>query len=154
MRRRYPRAVATSSEGTRRPRRTASLLVACAALALASSWTLPQAARSANLGSGNSFNELTKGESETTTTTAPTATTPASTSSSTSNSGSLLFVGSAVAILLLGGIAFVIVRDARRVAPAAEAKLSESGSRGNSAARMRRRRAQAKAARQQRKRNR
>jgi hypothetical protein len=152
MRRRYPRAVATSSEGTRRPRRTASLLVACAALALASSWTLPQAARSANLGSGNSFNELTKGESETTTT--PTATTPASTSSSTSNSGSLLFVGSAVAILLLGGIAFVIVRDARRVAPAAEAKLSESGSRGNSAARMRRRRAQAKAARQQRKRNR
>jgi hypothetical protein len=134
-------------------RRNALLLAAWAALVLGAVGSLPQAARAANLGSGNSFNELTKGaEGETSTTS--TATTPANTSSTTSNSGSLLFVGSGVAIALLGAIAFVIVRDARRVAPAADAKLSESGARGNSAARIQRRRARAKAARQQRKRNR
>lgn len=127
--------------------------MACLALALTLCWTLPGAAWPANLGNGSSsFNELTKGQGETTTT--QTATTAASSSSGTSNSGSLLLVGSGVAIVLLGGIAFVIVRDARRVAPAAEAKLPDAGSRGNSAVRMRRRRARAKAARQQRKRNR
>jgi hypothetical protein len=145
--------VVKNSDETRAPRRLALLLAACAAVALAVAWSLPQSAWPASLGSGNSFNELTKGaEAETTTT--PTATTPANSSSSTSNAGSLLFVGSGIAIVLLGAIAFVIVRDARRVAPATEAKLAESGSRGTSAARMQRRRARAKAARQQRKRNR
>ena len=133
--------------------RAFALLVTCATVALVVSWALSGAAWAANLGGGNSFNELTKGgEGETTTT--PTTTTPAGNSAGTSNSGSLLFVGSGVAIVLLGGIAFVIVRDARRVAPAVEGKASESGARGNSAARMARRRARAKAARQQRKRNR
>jgi hypothetical protein len=127
------------------------LVATTAALALGLASTLPQAAWSANLGGSNSFNELTK-EGETATT--QTTTTAASTSSGSSNSGSLLFVGSGVAIVLLGGIAFVIVRDARRVAPAAEAKASGAGSRSDSALRMQRRRARAKAARQQRKRNR
>jgi uncharacterized protein HemX len=143
--------VASVGNHTRAAWRIASLLAACAALALTLAATGPQVAWSANLGGSNSFNELTK---EGATTPTQTTTTPASTSSSTSNSGSLLFVGAGVAIVLLGGIAFVIVRDARRVAPAAEAKLADAGSRGNSAARMRRRRARAKAARQQRKRNR
>jgi hypothetical protein len=143
--------VASHSDQTPAPKRLASLL-ACAAVALGLVWAVPQAAWSANLGSGNSFNELTK-EGETT----PTQTTTTSTgtsSSNNSNSGSLLFVGSGVAIVLLGGIAFVIVRDARRVAPAADAKVAEGAARGTSAARMQRRRARAKAARQQRKRNR
>jgi hypothetical protein len=145
--------VASSSEHADRAPRRSALLVACATLALALSWTLPGAAWPANLGSGNSFNELTKrAEGEATTT--QTATAPASNSSSTSNSSSLLLAGGGVAIVLLGGIAFVIVRDARRVAPAGEGKVADGASRGNSAARMRRRRARAKAARQQRKRNR
>jgi len=54
----------------------------------------------------------------------------------------------------LVGIALVIARDARRVAPAGDAQLSEARSARDTAARVRRRRAQAKAARRQRKRNR
>jgi hypothetical protein len=141
-----------ASRDHHRAARRIALLLASAALALGLSSTLPGVAWSASLG-GNSFEELTKGGASETAT-SQTATAPASTSSSSSNSSSLLFVGSAVAIVLLGGIAFVIVRDARRVAPAVDGKLSQGGSRGDSAARMRRRRARAKAARQQRKRNR
>jgi len=54
--------------------------------------------------------------------------------------------------VLLLGIAFLIVRDARRVAPASD-EMQTGGSR-DPAARLRKRRAQAKAARRQRKRNR
>jgi hypothetical protein len=54
--------------------------------------------------------------------------------------------------LLLGGIAFMIVRDARSVAPVVEG-LAMGGTR-NPEGRLRRRRAQAKAARRQRKRHR
>jgi hypothetical protein len=72
--------------------------------------------------------------------------------SSTSAPGTLVFAGIAAAVLL-GGIAFLIVRDARGVAPAGEGPaggLSASARR----AQLRRRRARAKAARRQRKRNR
>ena len=51
-------------------------------------------------------------------------------------------------------IAVVIVRDARRVAPAGDPESVERGLARDSAARLRKRRAKAKAARQQRKRNR
>jgi hypothetical protein len=55
-------------------------------------------------------------------------------------------------VLLLGGIAFLIVRDARSVAPVGDGLVG--GSVQDKAARQRKRRAKAKAARQQRKRNR
>ena len=58
------------------------------------------------------------------------------------------------AVLLLMVIAFVIVRDARRVAPVSDSELNEGNSARAQAARMRQRRAKAKAARRQRKRNR
>jgi hypothetical protein len=62
-------------------------------------------------------------------------------------------VAAIAAGLLLSVIAFVIVRDARRIAPVTEAELSGRSAR-DQAARMRQRRAKAKAARRQRKRNR
>jgi hypothetical protein len=106
----------------------------------------------AEISPGNSFNELTKSQPETTTT--RTTRTQTNETSGTSNSKVLLFVGFVAAAVLLGGIAFLIVRDARRVAPAGDAELAEARTRSDTAARVRRRRAQAKAARQQRKRNR
>jgi hypothetical protein len=109
-------------------------------------------ALAAGLGTGNAFNELTKSQPETTPT--RTARSQTTESSSTSNPSTLLLAGSIAAIVLLGGIAFMIVRDARRVAPAGDPELIEARSRSDSAARVRRRRAQAKAARQQRTRNR
>ncbi len=59
-----------------------------------------------------------------------------------------------IGALLLMGIAFVIVRDARRVAPATEGELVEGSTPRHSEAALRKRRAKAKAARRQRKRNR
>lgn len=89
------------------------------------------------------------GESTTTPTTATTATTE-----TTSNSHKTILIAMAAAVVLLSGIGFVIVRDARRVAPATEAEISEPRSARNTAVMMRRRRAKAKAARVQRRRNR
>lgn len=76
----------------------------------------------------------------------------ASNSSATISTGTLVMAGIAVAVLL-GGIAFLIVRDARSVAPVSEGP-SGGMSASDRAARLRRRRAKAKAAKQQRKRNR
>ena len=56
-----------------------------------------------------------------------------------------------VGVLVLGGIAFVIVRDARSAAPVVEGM---TGGTRNPEGRLRKRRAQAKAARRQRKRHR
>jgi hypothetical protein len=67
------------------------------------------------------------------------------------SAGLLALIGS-VAALLIGGIAYLILRDARSVAPAAG--IPTSGSNRDQAARMRKRRMKAKAARQSRKRNR
>jgi uncharacterized protein HemX len=123
-------------------------------LALALVGTAAPAAMSAALEGGNgAFNELRGAEQETTPT-QTTASTAATESTSSSNSGTVVVVVLAAAVALLIGIAFVIVRDARRVAPVADAQLSEGGSARDSAARLRRRRAKAKAARRQRKRNR
>ncbi|HEY2216414.1 MAG TPA: hypothetical protein VGH21_02895 [Solirubrobacteraceae bacterium] len=60
----------------------------------------------------------------------------------------------AVAIVLLIAIASVIVRDARSVAPASDPQVAEARSAHDAAAVLRKRRAKAKAARRQRKRNR
>jgi hypothetical protein len=103
----------------------------------------------AGIGAGSALSELTESQQTTTTVaTAPTETT------STSNSTTLIIGGLAVAVALLALIAFVIVRDARRVAPVTDAELSAGGSSRDQAARLRQRRAKAKAARRQRKRNR
>jgi hypothetical protein len=81
-----------------------------------------------------------------------------STSSTTSTgassiSTSTLFLAGGAAVLLLGGIAFLIVRDARSVAPVSEGPTG-GVSASDRAAQLRRRRAKAKAGRRQRKRNR
>jgi hypothetical protein len=81
-----------------------------------------------------------------TTTTATTATQESSSGTNTAQVAAL-----ALGVLLLGGVAFVIVRDARSVAPVVE---GATGGTRNPEGRLRKRRAQAKAARQQRKRHR
>ncbi len=130
--------------------RAASLCV-CAVLALAlTGASLPAATSAASLSGGGALTELTEGGQATSTqATATTATTE-----STTNSKSVIILALVAAFALLIGIAFVIVRDARRVAPVTDSQLSEGGSARDSAARFQRRRAKAKAARRQRKRTR
>jgi hypothetical protein len=111
-----------------------------------------QVAISAELSGGNALGELTKSEPETTTTAAK-ATTTTTTEEPTNNSSTVLLAIGAGAVLLLG-IVFVIMRDVRRVAPAGDLELAEATVARDSALRVSRRRAKAKAARQQRKRNR
>jgi hypothetical protein len=151
--RRYARRV--SGHRPRPPRcRPASLLL-CAILVLALAGAAAPASSSAAVeqGTGLGENELSKQAQEeaATETTATKASTESSTS--TKSQGVVLgLIGAAIVVLI--GVAFVIVRDARKVAPAGDGPLAESRSPGNSANRMRKRRARAKAARQQRKRNR
>jgi hypothetical protein len=145
-------ACVSSSRRITFPRRS---LMAClcvvGALALASTAATPAMSATA-VGGGNAFSELTKGGQETTptTTTATTATTETST---TSNSSKVILLALVAAVALLVGIAFVIVRDARRVAPVEDGAVT-GGSARDTAAQMRKRRAKAKAARRQRKRTR
>lgn len=82
--------------------------------------------------------------------TSSTATT--STQESSSASGTTMLAAVIAGVLVLGGIAFVIVRDARSVAPVVDG-MAAGGTR-NPEGRLRKRRAQAKAARIQRKRHR
>lgn len=84
-------------------------------------------------------------------TTAPTTATTATTETSSKTSTSMI-MALALGILLLGGIAFVIVRDAHSVAPVVEG--AATGGTRNPEGRLRKRRAQAKAAKLQRKRHR
>ena len=109
------------------------------------------------------MSNLTKGASETkpstTATTAPTATTTTTETTATKesephNSRSTILIVAGAAVLLLSGVAFVIVRDARKVAPASEVEFAEGSTPRHTEAALRRRRAKAKAARRQRKRNR
>ena len=123
-------------------------------LALALATAVAPAAMAAGLGE-DAFSELAgKAQEPTPTTpTRTTASTAATESTSSSNSGTLIVLASGVAILLLVGIGYLIFRDARKVAPAGDGQLAEvSGARP--ATRLHKRRAQAKAARRQRKRNR
>ncbi len=127
-------------------------LAALLALAVAPTW----AAGAASLG-GSALNNLTKGSSETeTASTASTATTAttSTTESEPHNSHTTVLIVLGAAVLLLMGVAFVIIRDARRVAPAGDGELVEGSTSRHSEAALRRRRAKAKAARRQRKRNR
>jgi hypothetical protein len=124
-----------------------------AALALTGAAAPVAMAETATAGGGNAFSELTKGGQETTPTTT-TATTASTESTSSSNSSKVVLLALVAAVALLVAIAFVIVRDARRVAPADDGQLTSGSSARDTAAQMRKRRAKAKAARQQRKRTR
>ena len=99
------------------------------------------------LGGGSSFNRLTEPTQETT----PRTTAPVEQTSS-SNSTAVVVLALVAAIGLLVAIAYVIARDARRVAPVTDGR--STGPMGDPAGRLRKRRARAKAARRQRKRNR
>jgi hypothetical protein len=129
-------------------RRLVSLSV-CAILALA---LAAPATSLAALGGGSAFSELTEGQTQPETTATQTTAT-GTTAESTSNSSGVLVIAGAAALLLLGGIAFLIMRDARSVAPAGDGLLGKGGSGHDTAAMMRKRRAKAKAARRQRKQN-
>jgi hypothetical protein len=111
-------------------------------------------ALAASVEGGNAFNELSSKaqEEENTTSTATGATTGSE--SEARNSNKTVFIGIGAAIVLLIAIAAVIVRDARRVAPAGAEELSEGRSAHDAAVRHRNRRAKAKAARGARKKNR
>ena len=104
------------------------------------------------LGTSSALSNLTSGEGAEEESPLKTATSSTS-SSSSSVSTSVLLPIFIVGALLLGGIAFFIVRDARGVAPVVDG-LGNPGSAQERAARLRKRRAKAKAARRQRKRNR
>jgi hypothetical protein len=106
----------------------------------------------ASLNNGGALNQLTEGEAEETKTS--TTSTTGTSGVETTNSHTLILGVSGAAIVLLSGIAFVIVRDARRVAPATEQEMIQGSSASDTAARLQKRRAKAKAARKQRKRNR
>ncbi len=146
-------ACVSSSRRIAPPRRSlTACLCVIGALTLCLAATPPAMSATA-VGGGNAFSELTQGGQETTpTTTATTATTETSTTSS-SNSSKVILLALVAAVALLVGIAFVIVRDARRVAPVEDGALT-GGSARDTAAQMRKRRAKAKAARRQRKRTR
>ena len=132
-------------------RRLGCLLV----VAVLSTCACAPAAPAANLGGGSAFSELTEGGKEapgTTTSTASTESSPSSSNSNSNNTSTLLLLG-LVGGALIAGIAFLIVRDAHSVAPVSDGQaMGRPGS--DPAAAMRKRRAKAKAARRQRKRNR
>jgi ABC-type nitrate/sulfonate/bicarbonate transport system permease component len=123
-------------------------------LGLALAGAVAPATRSASVEGEGAFNELANPAQQETTPTTTTASTASTESTPTSNSRTVIVLALGAAVALLIGIAFVIVRDARKVAPAGEGQLAEPGSARKSAARLRRRRARAKAARRQRRRNR
>jgi hypothetical protein len=125
-------------------------LLLCTAAALAGSAVAPTYAGATELSSGGLVEKANKASEEEATATATTATTGATETSSSIPSG-LLIAGLAAGALLLGGIAFVILRDARSVAPVVEGSVPGGGR--NPEVRLRKRRAKAKAARKQRKRN-
>lgn len=102
---------------------------------------------------GSSFSELSQQAQETTPTTTTAATTSTETTSNT-DTVTVVLLSLGAAGLLIGGIAYFIMRDARKVAPAGDVRLVEAGAARDSTQRLHRRRAKARAARQQRKRNR
>jgi uncharacterized protein HemX len=121
-------------------------------LALAAAPAVPAA--SLDEGAANELRSKAQQETTPTNTTPTTASTASTESTSSSNAGTLIVLATAVAIVLLVGIGYLIFRDARKVAPAGDAQLAEATGARRAATRLHKRRAQAKAARRQRKRNR
>ncbi len=131
--------------------RTCAILcaIALAALLACAGGSAGSALALGNEGSG--LQQLAEQETQTATT-ATTATTGSS-SSESGNSHTTILLATGAAVILLCGVGFVIVRDARRVAPATETDIAEART-GRDTTVLRKRRAKAKAARAQRKRNR
>ncbi len=131
-------------------------LILLLSLALAA-MAAPALAASGSVEGGSSFNELSRKaqETEQTTSTATEKTTETA-AKEVKNSDKTLLIGFGAAVVLILAIAFVIMRDARRHAPAGDADPADLEARTNHdiLLRQRKRRAKAKAARQQRKRNR
>jgi hypothetical protein len=113
----------------------------------------PAIASATSIEGGNAFNELSQKAREEEQTTPTTATGETGTTTEAKNSKKTIFIGAGVAIVLLVGIGSVIVRDARRVAPAGDVAEVEARAARDTAVQMRNRRAKAKAAKQQRKKN-
>ena len=136
------------------PLRLSAVCALCvvALLALGGLWASTATAVQLKSGEGSALSELTQGGEEEQTTSTSTATT--GTTEEPRNSSSTLVIVAIVAVVLLSGIAYVIVRDARRAAPATEPELAQGSTARHSEAALRKRRSKAKAARQQRKRNR
>jgi hypothetical protein len=129
-------------------------LCACTVLLLAFTGAAASTALAAGsaVGSEGAFDQLSEAATKESTQTQKTETT--ATTEPTSNSKKTIIIALAAAVSLLIGIAFVIVRDARRLAPAGDPQLVEARSAHDHAATLRKRRAKAKAARRQRKRTR
>jgi hypothetical protein len=121
------------------------------ALVLALAGFAAPAALSASFGGSGALSELTEAEPEAT---PPPSPSTSAVTTETTNSHTVILLGIGAAALLLGGIVFVIARDARRVAPAGDPDLIERSSARDQAVRLQKRRAKAKAARKQRKRTR
>jgi len=103
---------------------------------------------------GSAFNELSQKAQEQEATTSTETTSSTGTTKATTNSKTTILSAMGAAILLLSGIAYVIVRDARRRAPADDPGDIEARANRDLALAQRKRRQKAKAARRQRKRNR
>src|SRR5258708_10540799 len=137
------------------PRRTvASLAAAVAAISMALAGA--QLGPAASAQAANPFQQLATPQTQPPTT--PVTTTPSPTPAGTSNGGlstaaqAAIFAG---AIVLIGVIGFVIMRDARRAAPVKARDVAIAGDRPGAGRgdRLRRQRARAKQARKARKRN-
>jgi hypothetical protein len=124
------------------------LLVLCLVAAGA---PLAWSATGSSASEGQAFSELSKAGQEETTQTQKTETTTSTTPVSNSKKTVIIIIVAAVALLV--AIAYVIVRDARNVAPSADPQVAEARSAHDAAATLRKRRAKAKAARRQRKQN-
>jgi len=127
-----------------------SACVLCLAFALALAGASAPGVWAAGFEGSGAGSQLTEGAPETTTT----ATTATTATTETTNSKSTILIAGIAAVLLLSGIAFVIVRDARRVAPATVDEFGEGRPGRDASVALRKRRAKAKAARKQRKRTR
>ena len=103
---------------------------------------------------GSAFNELSQKAQEQEQTTSTETSTTSTAATETRNSKKTILIGIGAAIVLLLAIAYVIVRDARRHVPEEDPADFEATVHHDHAIRHRKRRAKAKAARQQRKRNR
>lgn len=152
---RYARRVPGRAIRTPRMVRTSACLLAAIVLLTLMALHAPMA-RAASIEGGNAFNELSQKAQQQTTPTETTATseTGVTTTTQATNSTKTIFIAVGVALVLLVGIAFVIVRDARRVAPAGDVEAIEARAARDTAVKLRNRRAKAKAARSQRKKNR
>jgi ABC-type Fe3+ transport system permease subunit len=147
----YARRV-VSSRGRSPIRSRARACALALTLALASCSLGATGALAAGFEGGGALSELTQGNSESTQT--QTTSTTSSVPTEATNSKSLILIALGAAVVVLCGVAYVIVRDARRVAPAGEEEMMDRRSGRDPAVALARRRAKAKAARRQRKRNR